>query len=189
MYHALLLDVRFLTMLLGIDREVAAAVKATGCPCGGRLHGGDFRRKPRGGPAGLGVEHEMRFSFCCGEEGCRKRTTPASVRFLGRRVYLGMVVLLGALFEGGVTAGRVRDLQELTGSPIDRRTLTRWVEWWRETLPKSRGWRAMTGLFRGRVEVGRLPLSLLELVGGEDAATRVSRLLGLLSGRRIDHAV
>jgi hypothetical protein len=135
------------------------------------------------------VEFEMRLSFCCGEEGCRKRTTPASVRFLGRRVYWGVVVLLGAALEGGVTAGRVRDLQRLIEHPIERRTLERWVAWWREVLPKSRSWGAMTGLFCRRVEPGRLPLSLLELVGVDDAATRVRQVLSLLSGGRIDHVV
>lgn len=176
-------------MLLGIDREVAAAARESGCGCGGRLHRGDFRRKPRGGPAGLVVEFEMRLSFCCGEEGCRKRTTPASVRFVGRRVYWGVVVLLGAALEGGVTAGRVRNLRELIEHPIDRRTLERWVAWWREELPKSRRWKAVTGLICRKVDPGRLPLSLLEVVIVDDAATRVRQVLGLMSGSWIDHVV
>lgn len=176
-------------MLLEIDREVAAAARLMGCGCGGRLHRGDFRRKPRGGPAGLGVEFETRLSFCCGEDGCRKRMTPASVRFVGRRVYWGVVVVLGAALEGGVTAGRVRDLRVLIEHPIDRRTLERWVAWWREVLPKSRRWKAVTGLICRKVEPGRLPLSLLELVTDGDAATRVRHVLGLLTGSWIDHVV
>jgi hypothetical protein len=28
----------------------------------------------------------QRFSFCCAVGGCRKRTTPPSLRFLGRKV-------------------------------------------------------------------------------------------------------
>jgi hypothetical protein len=35
-----------------------------------------------------------RFSFCCDRDGCRNRATPPSVRFLGRKVYLGAVVML-----------------------------------------------------------------------------------------------
>ena len=42
----------------------------------------------------LPEEYRCRFSFCCDRDGCRKRVTPPSVRFLGRKVYLGAVVIL-----------------------------------------------------------------------------------------------
>lgn len=176
-------------MLLEVDRELAAAAKAVGCFCGGGLHRGDYERKPRGGADGQGPEHSKRLSFCCGREGCRKRVTPASLRFLERRVYWGVVVVLGSAFEGGVTAGRVRRVRELIGYPIDRRTLERWVEWWRKGLPKSRILKAATGLFWRKVESGRLPVSLLETVTGPDVATRVTRVLELLSGRWMDRVM
>jgi hypothetical protein len=115
--------------------------------------------------------------------------TPASVRFLGRRVYWGVVVVMGGGFVGGVTANRVHRLVELIGYPIDRRTLRRWVSWWREGLLKSRIWKVMKGLFSRRVEPGRLPLSLLEMMAGPDAATKVTGVLELVSGRRIDRAI
>ena len=115
--------------------------------------------------------------------------TPASVRFLGRRVYWGVVVLIGAALEGGVTARRVRELGEVIGYPIDRRTLRRWVIWWREGLPKSRIWKVMKGLLSRRVETGRLPLSLLEMMAGTDATTRVTGVLELFAGRRIARAM
>ena len=178
-----------MAVLLGMDLELAAAARAAGCACGGRLHQGNFARKPRGGPEGLDNVHRIRLSFYCGREGCRKRKTPASVRFLGRRVYWGVVVVIGAAFEGGVTAKRVRGLAELIGHPIDRRTLRRWVSWWREGLPKSRTWKVMKGLFSRSVEPGRLPVSLLEMMAGPDAVTRVTGVLELLSGRRIDRAM
>lgn len=189
MYHALFGDARFLRALLGMDREMAAAAKAAGCACGGVLHRGDYLRKPRGGAEGLGAEYGKRLSFCCAEEGCRKRKTPRSVRFLGRRVYLGIVVILGAAFEGGVTASRVRGLQELIGGSIDRRTITRWVDWWRGTLPRRRAWKAMAGLFFRSVAAERMPLSLLELVSESDAGMRVMRVLELLSEYGAGHAM
>jgi len=99
------------------------------------------------------------------------------------------LTVIGAAFEGGVTAKRVRGLAELIGYPIDRRTLTRWVKWWRAGVPKSRAWKVMRGLFSREVETGRLPLSLLEMMAGPDAATRVKGVLELLSGRRIDRAM
>lgn len=189
MYHALLKDPRFLAALLGLDRELAAAARAAGCDCGGPLHQGNFVRKPRGGPKEQAEGAQIRLSFCCGREGCRKRKTPASVRFLGRRVYWGVVVLIGAAFEGGVTARRVRELGELIGYAIDRRTLRRWVIWWREGLPKSRIWKVMKGLFSRKVAADRLPLSLLEMMAGPDAAMRVTGVLEFLSGKRIDRAM
>jgi hypothetical protein len=40
---------------------------------------------------------DRRFSLCCGREGCRRRATPPSVRFLGRRVYVGAVVIVASV--------------------------------------------------------------------------------------------
>ena len=61
------------------------------------LHSARYRRKPRGRPAGLGEEHDWRFSFCCARDGCRTRRTPPSFRFLGRKVYLATMVVLIAI--------------------------------------------------------------------------------------------
>jgi hypothetical protein len=55
---------------------------------------GSFDRKPRGVPVGLGPEHLQRFSLCCAADGCRKRETPSSLHFLGRKVFLGAIVVL-----------------------------------------------------------------------------------------------
>src|SRR5271157_4368665 len=64
----------------------------------GPLHRSDYDRKPRGALiAPAGEAFVRRFSLCCGREGCRKRATPPSLRFLGRRVYLGAVVLVASM--------------------------------------------------------------------------------------------
>ncbi len=78
----------FWNQLIEIDEQIAQAVAARGCPrCGGRLHRGDYARKPRGGLIALEAEGEARrISLCCDREGCRKRALPPSVRFLGRKV-------------------------------------------------------------------------------------------------------
>ena len=91
MCHALEQDPRFFTLLLQIDRELAALTQAGGCACAGRLHCADYPRKPRGVATEWRAGFERRFSFCCSV--CRKRTTAESVRFLGRRVYLALVVV------------------------------------------------------------------------------------------------
>jgi len=90
LYTTLLTDATLFDALLAIDQELAATAQAGGCRhCAGRLDHADYPRKPRGGPATLSAAYEKRASFCCDAEGCRTRLTPGSVRFLGRRVYLG----------------------------------------------------------------------------------------------------
>ena len=61
------------------------------------------------GAGGLGEEYDRRLSFCCALDVCRKRTTPPSLRFLGRKVYLGAVVVLIC----GDAAGRDADAHAL----------------------------------------------------------------------------
>src|SRR5215468_142370 len=93
------LEREFFALLEQQDRHIAERVAAEGCPaCGGPLYRGDDERKPRGAQiAPEGEAFVRRFSFCCGREGCRKRATPPSLRFLGRRVYLGAVVIVVSL--------------------------------------------------------------------------------------------
>lgn len=144
-----------------------------GCArCGGVLHSARFRRKPRGGPAALGEEHAQRFSFCCATDLCRKRKTPPSFRFLGRKVWLGAVAVLIAAMRQGATAAR--ELTELFG--VSRRTIARWREWWGSAFAATLFWRAATAAFMPPVDQKRLPASLLERFAGDAAA----RLVGLL---------
>src|SRR5215472_16504949 len=108
LYQTVLADAKFYEQLLVFDRDLSATARATGCgQCGGALHSARFGRKPRGGPAGLGQDYAQRFSFCCSVDGCRKRTTPPSLRFLGRKVYLATVVTLISAMLHGTTASRL----------------------------------------------------------------------------------
>jgi len=79
----------FFEKLTVVDATIAARVAASACSrCGGPLHVGNYLRKPRGGLlAAAGEDFALRFSLCCGREGCRRRTTPPSVRFLGRHPF------------------------------------------------------------------------------------------------------
>lgn len=95
-------------MLAKFDEDLALQLRAGGCRCGGRLHSARYPRKPRGGPADLSASYEWRWSFCCAVDGCRRRVTPPSVRYLGRRVYLGVVVVLATAIEHGVSLRRRR---------------------------------------------------------------------------------
>lgn len=140
-------------VLTKIDTDLAAQVRAQGCGCGGTLHRANYPRKVRGMK-----EDAKRDSFCCEREGCRRRTTPESVRFLGRRVYAGFIVVLLTALRHGLTPGRVTALQEQVG--VDRRTLERWRVWWREHFVRSASWRTERGRFVPPPEEATLPWSL-----------------------------
>lgn len=178
MCHAVLQDINFYIFLVQIDQDLAAEAKTAGCSCGGALHSARYPRKPRGAPGGLGPEYESRLSFCCAQEDCRWRTTPPSVRFLGRRVYLSAVVVLVSAMQNGVTGKRAQQLHEVLG--ISLRTLKRWRQWWREGFVASPFWKQAKGQFSAPLEVANLPTSLVERFTGEDIQTRLLQLLRFL---------
>jgi hypothetical protein len=173
--HALEQDPRFFTLLLQIDRELAAQTRAAGCACSGRLHCADYPRKPRGGTAELRSSFDRRFSFCCSV--CRKRTTAQSVRFLGRRVYLALVVVLSS----GRPAGSNSGTSALAGLAVPLRTLERWRSWWQGAFAATPLWCSAGGSFMPPVNVAGLPASLLARFTGIDAAARLSGMLRWLS--------
>ena len=175
MYQTILRDSSFFALLLQLDQDLAAEAQAAGCACGGALHHASYPRKPRGGPEGLEAEHCVRLSFCCAVEGCRKRVTPPSLRFLGRKVFFGVWVLLLPVLRDGPTRERLRRLEEVFC--VSRRTLLRWRRFWREALPVSRFWQARRGHFAAPVAVEALPGSLLEAFTG---AVPIGRTLAVL---------
>lgn len=175
MCHKLLGDARFYLLKLKFDADLADEARAAGCAvCGGRLDSAKYPRKPRGATTKLPEEYEWRFSFCCAVEGCRVRNTPPSVRFLGRRVYLGAVVVLAAAMQQGATPTRARRLRELLG--VSLRTLARWREWWKTAFVESAFWKAAKAFFSPVVDESGSPLSLLERFGTDEE----ERLVALL---------
>src|SRR3972149_2906723 len=136
MHHDLLRDIAFWRFLLKIDRGFAESARQEGCPCGGHLHAGNYFRNPRGGPDGLPKECCLRLSLCCDREGCRKRLTPPSVRFLGPKVYLLPVIFLAAAMRQGPSPRAMRELCPLFDA--DRRALAPWPGLWARTLPQQR---------------------------------------------------
>ena len=182
MYTTLLADATLFEALLEIDHELATTAQAGGCRrCAGRLDHADYPRKPRGGPATLGAAYETRTSFCCDEDGCRTRLTPPSVRFLGRRVYLGAVVLLACVLRQGPTPCRVARRRDLLGVSPD--TLARWHRWWRDAFVHTAFWKAARSRFARPVDERDLPRSVLERFLGQGVAHVVAalRFLGPLT--------
>jgi len=191
MMAASLLQTRaFHETLLRIDRELAARMREEDClECGGRLHASNYPRKPRGGLPGstgsIDVDHEprLRFSFCCGEEGCRKRHTPRSVRFLPRRLYtVAAIVLITALLHG-LTGRRAAKLRSLFD--VGWRTVERWRVWWQETFAGSPAYLVMRARLRRPRPEEVIPRALLLQFGG-GLRVRMLRVLCFLE-RCISH--
>ena len=86
------------------------------------------------------------------------------MRFLGRRVYLALVVVLGGL-------------------AVPLRTLERWRLWWRGAFMRTPLWLSACGAFMPPLDAEHLPAALLELERfiGADASARMSALLRFLT--------
>jgi len=173
----LLGDARLYVLLLKCDLDVASEWRAAGCACSGVLHSARFPRKPCGATVALPEGYDRRESFCCAEEGCRKRTTPPSVRFLGRKVYLGAVVTLVSALRYGPTARRVAELRRVIGA--SRRTLARWRTWWLEVFATTPFWRAARALVPDAPS-SELPASLLASIVESDEVLRLYRFLDFI---------
>jgi hypothetical protein len=167
----------FFSLLEEFDEGMARRVAAAGCPrCEGPLHRGDYGRKPRGAliaPAGEGFV--VRFSLCCGREGCRRRATPPSVRFLGRRVFLGVVVIVASMVAQALGAGAA--IRRATGVPA--RTTQRWLGWWRGPFIQTEVFVAVRARLVG-VAIGELPASIVGQLPGT-MKERMRMMLDLLT--------
>jgi len=96
------------------------------------------------------------------------------VRFLGRRVYLGAVVVLATAMQQGVTPVRAKRLRELLG--VSYQTLARWREWWATTFVESTFWKGAKAAFSPPADESGFPLSLLARFGLDEEP----RLIALL---------
>jgi hypothetical protein len=162
--HKLLTDCKLHQWQERVDKDLAETARAQGCMhCGAPVHRGDYARKPRGGLGSVVKDWNRRESFCCSREGCRKRKTPPSVRFLGRKVYVGVVVVLMAAMMHGPSEARVARLREALG--IDRRTLSHWRRWWTGTFVQSGFWKGERSRLPRALDEGRMPLSLVGVFG------------------------
>jgi hypothetical protein len=103
------------------------------------------------------------------------------LRFLGPKVYLGIVVVLISAMRHGVTPGRVERLRGELG--IARRTLQRWREWWLEDFRHSRFWKGARSRFMPALDEAVLPLSLcgaFHIAFGDLRIDALARLMDFL---------
>ncbi len=175
MCHAGLSPTNFHALLLCIDQDLAEGVRVEGCRhCGGVLHRADYPRKPWGVGRQSMAYYARRLSLCCARDGCRRRSTPATVRFLGRRRYVAVIMILVSALTHGVTPRRGERLRQALG--VSRRTLVRWRRWWRERFVATAFWRVQRARFAKALETARLPVGLLAAFEG----SMRQRLLHLL---------
>jgi hypothetical protein len=179
MYHDLPGAASFWSFLLEIDQDLAETARKNACPCGGRLHCANYLRKPRGTLVQLPEPQRKRLSFCCDRDGCRKRVTPPSVRFLGPKVYLGAIIIVISAMRQGPTPRRVRELSKRFGA--DRRTIARWQVFWREHVPQTPFWKVAHARFTPVIKIVTLPFSLVDAFlcrcAGEEGWARLLRFL------------
>ena len=182
MYRSLLGDSRLYELLRRCYEDLAATGRAQGCTCGGALHRASYARKPRGFIAGQPAGYDERHSFCCAQDGCRKRTTPSSLRFLGPKVYLGAVVTLVTALRCGLNERRVSELEQLVGA--SRRTLERWRLWWQELLPATPFFRVVRAWDLRSVSRAATSVTARGFQGSSRLRPRTHGRLGTACGRR-----
>jgi hypothetical protein len=179
MCHPYLADARLYSLLFKIDQDLAQKTKAACCIyCNAVLHVANYDRKPRGVVDQFKSTVSTRFSYSCAV--CRRRNTPPSVRFLGRKVYLGVVVVLITAMRQGLSPPGETVIKEKLG--VDRKTVESWKQWWEEIFPKTDFWtearRQLAFDLPARLN---LPLSILNYFHVESCLDSLCRCLRFLA--------
>lgn len=157
MFHIPTSESTFYSILLQIDHNTVSEAQTKPCAfCNGPLDRADFLRKPRGLTDGVDALFNIRFSLCCRREGCRRRTTPISVRFFGRAVYLMFfIILTSSTSEKGLRRVAAR-------YGVSLQTIYRWRQYWQQQFPKTPFWRRAKGLVVPSCKDKDLPKFLLQ---------------------------
>ncbi|MCK5803037.1 MAG: hypothetical protein KAI66_09405 [Lentisphaeria bacterium] len=100
------------------------------------------------------------------------------MRFLGRKVYVGIVVVLVAAMMHGPNARRIATLHEALG--IDKRTLKRWRQWWLDVFVQTPFWKANRARFMPVLNEAGMPYCLVESFNAEGREGRI-KLMEFLS--------
>lgn len=179
MLHNFLSNANFHSFLVSLDQEIAKETQQKGCSCGGKLHQANYPRSPSGLLQEHRSEYEQRLSFCCDD--CRKRMTPASVRFFGRRWFVAPVLVFISVLTLGINHYRLEQVKRHFGITVSERTWKRWRRWWRETFIQTRFWQRSKGLVATFLpEETVLPRALWFAFQGQTQGDRLGRLLQFL---------
>jgi hypothetical protein len=82
------------------------------------------------------------------------------VRFLGPKVYLGVIIILISALRQGPTPRHIRELSQRFGA--NRQTIARWQVFWHERFPQTPFWKTARARLVPLVEVVALPHSLVD---------------------------
>jgi hypothetical protein len=165
MSHNFIFNATFYAFLNDLDRDILTKAQEEGClHCGGKLHRSDYPRSPMGVRAEHRHYYERRFSLCCND--CRKRTTPSSVRFFGRRWYPAPLFMLICILNLGINERRLKAINRHFGIVVSKTTWKRWRRWWRERFITTRFWQQNKGLLSPKAHQGYCPRNLFKLFSG-----------------------
>lgn len=180
MSHSFSFNSSFHSFLLTIDQEFIAKSKENGCPhCGGKLHQANYPRSPFGVTASQRHYYELRLSLCCSN--CRKRLTPPSVRFFGRRWFSAPCFILISLLTQRINERRIQQIKRQLGFQVSLTTWKRWRRWWREQFVRTRFWLQAKGLLKPNKScAANYPRAFLRLFPGR-LEEKIQLLLRFLS--------
>ena len=158
MLSKILKSERFFFQLYKVDKEIAEEYRNKKCKhCGGPLHYANYQRQPRGDMVNLPEKYRTRFSLCCGNEGCRRRTMPPSCRFSGRKIYwYAFILIIMTLLSDGSSVYKLCNEYK-----IYRCTINRWASFFKKIFPYSKQWQRIRGQIHPTVTNNNLPASLL----------------------------
>lgn len=134
----------FHELLVTIDQEFACNLLKNGCLfCGGKLHQADYPRSPMGMPLAFRDHYTQRISFCCAF--CRRRTTPPSVRFFGRRWYPAPIHIFISIMTCGINKRRIALIDKHFGITVRESTWRRWRQWFSSEFVVTTCWQTAKG--------------------------------------------
>lgn len=193
MYLKFYFDAILWEKLYNIDKEIANFFHGSPCQendCPGKLNWANYLRKPRGVIDSVESWLMLKFSLCCSQQGCRTRSTPPSVRFLGRRVYIALFIMLMLLPEDDADVAKVQEkIITLPPKSFDKSTFRRWFTWWNTTIPRSPIWKKMVGTLPANVDNQFLPTFIMKefIEKHVDIEKSVTAMLEFISPISVPH--
>jgi len=94
-----------------------------------------------------------------GTDGCRKRFTAPSMRFLSRKVYSSVIIFLVFLLKSKTDELKAEELNLLLGTSLSVETVRRWRNFWVKQVSQSHTWKR-AAFSHGMAQT--LPASLLD---------------------------
>jgi len=168
----------FHQQLFNIDQATANIAQESGCQyCDGRLHKANYPRIGFGVSAKQAPLYSSRFSFCCAS--CRRRHTPPSVRFFGRRRYIAMIFILLSALRFSPSESRCVRLANRFGLCISLVTWKRWLAWWRFDFPLADLWVDLKAHFK--LSPQSTARTLLKQLSSHTLSAKLQQALVLLS--------